>query len=198
VKPKVLIWRLLSGRDRLSRPEKDEILERILARVDRRGRRARRIGLAVGLAGAAAAIALMLARTDQDGGDEIAARGPDSAVAALAVGCDPGEPAICDRGDRLVFDLDGTAGFRHFAAFARGPGGVVIWYVDGAEIGDSVRDGVLDRAVELGDHGPGEYRVYGVFSLEPLGREAIRDRFVDGAADLGPGTRVITRELVVR
>ena len=150
--------------------------------------------LGTACAAAAALVLVLLSREDPDR-DGFAPRGQGAASAELALVCDGG----CRRGDTVVLDLGATAGFRYLSVFARGPGGQVTWYVDAADLETRLRDGIFDRKIALAaGQPPGRYDIYGIFSDEPLTREAIRARFTPGAADIGPGTAVITRELEVR
>jgi hypothetical protein len=209
VSSRSLIPRLLSGRNRLSRPEKDEILANVLGEVTP-GRRVRgRHGVLLALAGAVGILVLvpLAMRGGPDGARDAAfsARGISSAAAGFELVCPDGRPGICLQGDTLLFDLSGSAGHDYFAAFARHQDGTVIWYFpespDGKslELARSLSEGVLRRGVAVGDeHQPGRYRVHGIFSDTALTRDDIKERFEDGAHDLGPGTAVTTRELTVR
>lgn len=199
-----LMPRLLSGRNSLSRVEKDRILERVLAEVAPARRFAPRPLHWVGAAAAVAGLVLVAAILTRDGREpELAARGGAAAVAGLAVSC-PGSPSgACRPASTMVFDLSRSGGYRYFAAFGRRSDGTVLWYFPVAggrsvDLEAGLRDGLLDRGVRLGaDHPPGRYRIHGIFSVEPLDREAIRARFRPGAEDLGPGTAVVVTDLVV-
>ena len=184
--------RLLSGRRALSRPEKEAILDRVLAQVAPRARWRR--GAAVGaLAVAAAAGALLLVPRSPH--DELTARGGELPP-GFEVTC---APAPCTTGSKLVFDVapggaaSGSAAY--FAAVAR-RGDLRIWYFPSTAGGRSVPvprgGGVLDTGIVLGaEHAPGSYVIESVFSAVPLDRAAIR-------AILERGSPTATRELVVR
>jgi len=191
VTAKHLIPRLLAGRDRLSRLEKEEILDNVLrASAPRRSR----WWLAALPAFALAALVLVLALPRSGGrGSEFTARGGGKPVATFAATCNP-----CTPGGTLLFDTHGTTGFRYFAAFAKRADGTVLWYFP-AESGASVdlvsqpTHGVLDRGIVIGpEHAPGTYRVYAVFSNEPLTRQQIRERFESGTL------RIVEQELIVK
>ena len=131
--------------------------------------------------------------------DELAARGGGAPVAALKLHC----AEACSTGAKLLFDLDGTTGYRYFAAFARRGDGVVLWYFPDTPDGTSVEleaantRGVLDRSIVLGgEHAPGHYQVFGVFSQAPLTRAQLHAAFTGDSA--GPGTAVVAQELDVR
>jgi len=194
------IPRLLAGRDRLSRPEKEEILEAVLAGVAP-ARSTRWWWLTAPAVVAAAAVTLLVAAPWRESGprDELAARGGGTPSAALKLHC----AEACTTGAKLLFDLDGTSGYRYFAAFARRGDGVVLWYFPDTPEGTSVdldaakTSGVLDRSIVLGgEHTPGRYQIYGVFSQAPLTRAQLHEAFTGDSA--GPGTAVVAQELDVR
>ncbi len=205
--PKHLIPRLLSGKNQLSRSEKDEIFENVLGQVAP----PRRSGwlLAPGLVLASVA-ALVIVPLAMNSGDEdpthtgFAARGQSSASGAFSMACTNSGDA-CQLGDKLVFDLSLSAGYQYFAAFAKRNDGAVIWYFPELPTGESLdldqrlQHGVLDRGVILGsDHRAGRYQVYGIFSAEPLTRTKIKERFEVGATEIGSGTAVVAQELAIR
>ena len=188
-----LVSRLLAGRDALSRVEKDELLEGIVAE---RPRRARWVWLALPALAAAALVLLLVRPAHHD--DELAARGGSGAFAALHVTCSP----ACEPGGKLVFDLHGTTGYRYFAAFGKRADGTVLWYfpaTDDATSLDVPANGVVDRTIVLGpEHPAGTYEIYGVFSNAPLGRTAIRTGFDPVRMTAGAATAVVSEEIVVR
>ncbi|NVB81734.1 MAG: hypothetical protein HOV81_25290 [Kofleriaceae bacterium] len=198
VKSKHGLSRLLAGRDRLSRLEKEHILDQVLAQTAP-PRRTRWWLAAMPAVAAAVTILLVLAPWHRE--PEFAARGGNQAVGAFKPTCAHG----CGTGDKIVFDLAGTTGYRYFAAFSQRADGTVLWYFPGSDADTSVElaqglgSGVLDRGIVIGsEHPAGTYRVYGVFSTEPLSRKEIRDRFDDVHVTAGPGTSVVVQELVVR
>jgi hypothetical protein len=189
--------RLLSGRRGLSRPEKEAILDGVLARVAPRPwwRRPAAIGV-LAVAAAAATAVLMIRPAPPDprsgGGDEFTARG-GALPASFEVSC---VPAPCATGSKLVFDVTSTGGAGYFAAFARrADGDLVIWYFPSAAAARSrplpAGGGVLDTGIALGaEHPPGRYAIEGVFSSTPLDRPAIRAQVERGAA--------VVREMIVQ
>jgi hypothetical protein len=204
VSSKYLIARLLSGRNRLTRWEKDVIFARVMGKTAPR-RTMRWPTLALGLAGAAAAFVLLpwgLRGHERAAEDGFASRGGASA-AGLGLVCSGQPSSICRLGQTLMFDLQDSH-YRYFAAFARRDDGRVIWYFPEAPTGRSVdlrersSAGVLDRGISLdATHGAGRYQVYGIYSAAPLSRDDIKARFQPGSGDLGPETSVATRELLV-
>jgi hypothetical protein len=164
--------RLLAGRRGLSRPEKDAILGAVLARVDRRPLRR---GLVIGAltAAAAAAMIALLVRPR----DELTVKGGELAP-GFEVTC---LPAPCTVGSKLVFDITSTGDATYFAAWGHMERGsafsgssTFIWYFPASRrIPDG--GGVLDTGIVVGpEHEPGTYTIEGVFSTEPLDRDAIR------------------------
>ena len=186
--------RLLSGRDRLGRIEKDAVLVSVLDGVAPPSARARRWWwFALPALAAAAIVALLIIPRGKH--DDFTAKGTGEAAASFAPTCGA-EP--CARGGKLLFDLHGTTGYLYFAAFARGSDGTVIWYT--TERALDLRSGVLADAIAIGDeHAPGTYRVYGVFSYAPLGRDQIKALFDDaGHVKADPKITVVEKELVIR
>src|SRR5687767_8072174 len=197
--------RLLAGKNRLGRIEKDAIFERVLSEVAPRRRPWFWFALP---ALATAAIAIVLLRPSEE--PEFGARGGGKPVASFMPTCGGKVPAAtteiraivpvaqCARGDKLLFDLHGTSGYRYFAAFTRDGDGNVIWYVDGKPL--ALRDGVFKDAVVIGDeHVPGTHLVYAVFSTKPLSRDRIKAMFADLAnGSLGKGSRVIVKGIEVQ
>lgn len=201
-----LVARLLSGRDRLGRVEKDAMREHILDATASPARAPRRVAaMLVAGALAAAGVVLFLQRAPRQGeAPEFASRGAVGPIAALRATCGHGDQP-CRRGDQLVFDLAGARGYRYLAAFAQRDDGTVVWYFpadDGGvsvDLGEHVKRGALDRSAVIdAQHTPGRYRLYAIFSTGPLTRAAIRERFAPERADLGPNTAVVARELVVQ
>jgi hypothetical protein len=166
----------------------------------------RRPAVLLALAGAAAAILALPwvigDRRDRPAEEPFAARG--AAPADFGLVCTGQPDGGCHPGQKLMFDLQGGA-YRYFAAFARRDDGTILWYFPDSPAGHSIElagrlpHGVLDRGVALDErHGAGHYQVIGIYSAVPLTRDEIKARFRPGAADLGPGTSVVTRELAVQ
>ena len=186
--------RLLAGRNRLGRIEKDAILEHVLAEVAPKRQRAWWWFALPAVAIAALAVFFVWPRAEDDA---FTAKGGAQATASFAPTCGA---APCARGGKLLFDLQGTTGYRYFSAFARGGDGTVIWYATSRELATALQSGVLDETVLLGDeHAPGTYRVYGVFSQTPLDKDGIKALFDDaGRVRAAPGVEVVEKELVIR
>ena len=199
LKSKLALSRLLAGRNRLGRLEKEQILERVLAETRPR-RRSRWWFAAMPAIAAVVAIVLVLVPWRREGDDEFTARGAGSALGVFEPTC----PRGCRPGEKILFDFSGTSGYRYFAAFSQRADGTVLWYFPSSE-GDRSIDlaqhaaGVLEHGIVIGaEHAAGTYRVFGVFSHEPLSRAQIRERFDPAGVTAGPGTSVIEQELVVR
>ncbi|HEX6275180.1 MAG TPA: hypothetical protein VFZ53_19205 [Polyangiaceae bacterium] len=173
---------LLAG-GRLSGPQRDRILERVLdthARP-RAGRRVLFTTLAAALP-VAALIALAVrpapAPRETASADWLVPKGEPGA--ALVEAHCPGRPTgECRRGDRLIFQIDGAARGGHFAAYADCAGRERIWYFP-TETGElpSVPIGavhfVVPQAARVGDeHGDGRCTLH-LFLLEkPAERSSI-------------------------
>ncbi len=192
--------RLLSGRNRLSRLEKEQILDSVLAETAPR-RRSRWWFAAVPAVAAALVLVLVLVPSGRGAQGDFTARGAGHALGAFEPTCAGG----CMTGSKMLFDVAGTEGYRYFAAFSQRADGTVLWYFPSSDDATSIElaqqagIGVLDRGIVIGrEHPAGTYRVFGVFSTEPLTRQQIRERFDDVNVTAGPGTSVIERELVVR
>ena len=184
--------RLLSGRDRVGRIEKDAILADVLDGVASSSARATRWWwFALPAIAAAALVAFLIIPRKTE---EFTAKGSGEAAASFAPSCGA-QP--CARGGKLLFDLHGTTGYAYFAAFARGSDGTVIWYTTERTL--ELKAGVLADAVVIGDeHAPGTYRVYGVFSHVPLGRDAIKALFDETGKVTAKDVAVLEKELVIR
>jgi hypothetical protein len=182
-----LSGRLLAGRDVPSILEKEAMLSAVMPRSSRRW-----LWATAPAVFAAAALSFVLWPRSTG---ELAARGSSVANARLTLAC----PTGCGAGHKLIFDLEGTSGYRYFAAFARDRSDEVIWYFPQPnEMSTPVID-VLSRAIVFGpEHTPGIYQVYGVFSDQPLTRDAIKARFDPKLMTAGAGAKVIVRELVVQ
>jgi hypothetical protein len=179
--------RLLSGRSGPSVLEKERMLAAILDQTVPAPRpRLRYWALGSGLAAMAAAALLMLAplgegeltRRGSGPGAEPpqlgAARAPQLRVSCVA----GGRASPCTEGATLAFEVAAGAGLPYLALFGQRTDGTVVWYAPSPE-GASARIGeeraVLPQAARLAaeDASPG-YRVYGVFSKQPLDRAAIK------------------------
>jgi hypothetical protein len=194
-----LISRLLAGRDRVSRVEKDAILDGVLGAAP--VPRARWPWLVLPALAAAAALFVIAPWHASAPSSGFTARGGSQPVATFNATCAGG----CTQGAKLVFDLHGATGYRYFAAFAQRGDGKALWYFPtadnaiGVDLATLPATGVLDRTVVLGaEHPAGRYRIYGVFSHEPLTRAAIRDAFEPAALTAGEGTEVVTTDVEVR
>ena len=193
-----IVPRLLAGRDRLSRIEKDAIFEQVMATLPAPRRSRWWLTVAVPALAVIALVAWRV-RATPEVVSEFASRGGTGPVATMHVTC-----GACTSRDKLVFDVHGTTGYRYFAAFAQRADGTVLWYFPATadatslDLATQPASGILGVAITLGaDHPPGAYRVFGVFSHAPLARDALRDRFDPAALSAGPNTRVIATEVVV-
>jgi len=182
--------RLLSGRAGLCFDEKEEILRNVLRRTGRERHAPGRRMWMVGLAGAAAAVVLLVAaglvwvlpKTDPD---ELSARGISGSPYGFELACTVGGSAeACRPGGKLIFRLEVPPGRPYFSSFSIRPDGTVVWYFPGSGAASSIdtagrlSTGVLDLGIELDEEQPpGDYRVFGLFSKMPLLRDQIRSVF---------------------
>jgi hypothetical protein len=203
------LLRLLSGKNRLSAAEKEDILAGVLARVEEPGPIQRRRVLLFSLGGAAAALAVVLIvvirpRSDSVHRDEgapgvFASRGgePAASFEARCAGADG--VRTCRAGDKLLFEVAGGSGAEYFSAFARRGDGAVIWYFpaegeSSPALAERAPRGVLDSGFLLGpEHPPGRYTVVGLFSPRPLSRDQVRETVAAPADDV----IAVSRELVI-
>ena len=200
MKGKPVIGRLLAGRNRLSRVEKEQILDNVLAEVAP-PRRKRWLLAAMPAIAAAVIVLLVLAPWRTREQNDFTTRGAGNAIGAFEPMC----AHICTTGAKMLFDLNGTTGYRYFAAFSQRADGTVLWYFPSSDeassldLAQQLGSGVLEQGIVLGsEHSAGTYRVFGVFSNEPLSRAQIRDRFDPARVTAGAGTSVVEQELVVR
>jgi hypothetical protein len=221
VTSKLALSRLLSGRNRLSRLEQEQILDGVLGAVAPRKKLRWWFAVMPAVAAAAALLVVLAPWRGPPRGDDFTARGGGQALGMFTPSCahqppqrrsallrapaQLGRAHDCRAGDKLLFDLDGTVGYRYFAAFSQRGDGAVLWYFPSSDEATSVElprqlgSGVLDRGVVLGgEHDAGTYRVFGVFSNAPLTRAQLRARFDDERRTAGPGTEVVERELIIR
>lgn len=193
------LLRLLSGKNRLSAAEKEDILTGVLARVEEPTPVQRRRALLFSLSGAAAALAVVLIVMIRPGGDEFASRGgqPAASFEARCAGADG--VRTCRAGDKLLFEVTGGSGAEYFAAFARRGDGAVIWYFpaegeSSPALAERAPRGVLDSGILLGpEHPPGRYTVVGLFSPRPLSRDQVRETVAAPADDV----IAVSRELEI-
>ena len=202
--------RLLAGRDRMSRMDKERVFDTVCAELaaSEPAQPRRRRYLIAALAGATAIAAIvpviLLTRSSTDDG-ELVARGGDGAPSfVLRCGASAGT-GPCDRGETVAFDIARTAASHaHFAAFAqRESDGLIIWYFPATRDATSIdlarhtERGLIDVGIMLGaEHEPGAYRVYGVFGPRPLSRDDVKAAVQ--ADEAGDDIAVVTRTLVVK
>lgn len=177
--------RLLSGRNRMSVIEREQVLAQVLQQTARPSAARRLAPWLLGSAAAAASLALLLLLlpgTPASQG-EFASRG-NGAQQGFALSCvDATGPGDCHRGSRLLFQTWAPAGQPYFASLARGSDGTILWY---APSGDQERSldtrqagpgGVLATGIQIGpEHPAGRLTVYGLFSAAPLDKAEVRAR----------------------
>ena len=170
--------RLLSGRPGLSRPEKEEILDAVLAEVAPQEEVAERrgwFGVVGALVAAAAALVLVLVPGPAPEEETLTARGAGDKPVLTVVCAATSEAGRCNRGGELLFELADARRWRHAAVFAFREDDTVIWYDDDAALEHDGATVLLPLRAKLGaDHPPGRYDVAAVLSTRPLDRATIR------------------------
>jgi hypothetical protein len=202
-----LAHRLLGGARTLSRPEKEDILDAVLAEVaPERSRSARHAWLGVALACTAAGVLTVVLAPKpmrQLAAEGFVARGGPDVEPQLSVLCaEDFGPGRCRSGSQFMFEVAGAQRWTHLALYAERSDDVVLWYVpaepDGRSIAldDTAPLALLPEQVHLGDdHPPGRYEVVGVFSNRALDRGEVED-VVFGRASFP--AQVVLREVVVQ
>jgi hypothetical protein len=200
------VARLLSGRNAPSVLEKEQLFERIYARVAPAPRRAVWYRLGLAAAGAAVLVGALWLRVRPAPlaqSQEFAARGAQlEATESFRLLCSGVALTSCKSGSTLGFELFGLSVPRYFAAFARRGDGPVIWYTPSPEgvtagVAPSASAVLLEQGVSLGsEHAPGQYLVYGVFSSESLSRAQIKAALGQDLRGRA-GMNVVVRELEV-
>jgi len=182
--------RLLSGQDRLSIIEKEQILQAVL-QAKPVGERSLPWGLTMRLGAATAGLLLVvwMAWFIADPAPGAFTSRGTSDRGSFALAClGQGSGLHCQRGDRLLFRVSPPAGKPFFSAIANRPDGVTLWYFPSDE-GQSVPidqnnfQGVLSVGVAMGeDHLHGRIEVLGLFSAMPLNKAQIRARVLSAPA----------------
>lgn len=169
---------LLSG-GRLSGKDHDRILGRVLDRSGG-GVRPWRLTAAIGLLTSAALALLVLVpwRAHPAGHEQwLAAKGEPGPI--LRARCPARVEGTCRRGDRLVFETDGTTEGGLLAAYAEGPSGERIWYFPAADghlatVPAHEGYGVAREIAEIGnEHSVGRYRLHLFLLAKPVDRASL-------------------------
>jgi hypothetical protein len=201
--------RLLSGRPGLSRPEKEEILDAVLARTaaapaaePRQHHGLAGVLLAV-FAGAAGVLLVASPSSTPPMTDEFTARGAPTGPSLTAVCAATSVAGTCASGGELLFELADAGAWSHVALFAFREDGTAIWYAPQHDDGESLafeREPamtLLPRRVRLDDEHPaGRYTVAAVLSRRPLHRPEIREIYEHPEAH--SDARVLETEVQIR
>ncbi len=169
---KPLLNRLLSGKEALSEIDKEEVLGHVLKKVIALERPWWTTLKPWGLIATCTAAVLMVT-VFHEPPSEFVPRGQNKP--SLNLTCTTqGVANDCREGSRLLFKVN-PGGFRFFAALARGPAQQTLWYFTQVDLEAHSRDGVLDRAADIGaEHQTGTYEVIGVFSAAPLDKTEVK------------------------
>lgn len=189
------VSRLLSGRDSLSRPEHESILDAVLEATAAEtaeavsGAAKTRWWWPAGLAALmAVGLAVWLLPSDPPTPE------PDEAFVArggaegpqLELHCEP----TCRAEGRVSLEIADAEGFEHVAVFSFREDGAVIWYAPATDAGASAvlpdaPRGLLPFQIEIdGEHPPGRYEVVAMFSKTPLDRAAVRAAYEAKSAEV--------------
>jgi hypothetical protein len=196
--------RLLSGRDEMSRLEKDQTLEQVLRETGRSPLlRARRAWLVAAIS-AAAGVLVAPSVWHRLAPGEFQARGAaPAATPTMTLRCLDGPLGgrhACRPGGRLAFEVVPAGSARYFAAYAQRPDGAVIWYYPSKDarsldLAEGAAHGLLGRAIVLGaEHVSGKYKVAGVFTTRAMTRGELKAELTRRAGQPRE-TVVVEREL---
>jgi hypothetical protein len=189
--------RLLSARNRLSVREKEDILQKLLSQSppgNDSSFRYRRWILSGALVAAVTVMGILIGIGDfsrtrtSPSKDQYQPRGSALAAILLKIRCVRSTDADrCRPGDKLAFQVRGTADKPWFAAFSTAAGNSsVVWYYPQTSDKRSIAwqtadsDGWLPEGFIIGENQmPGTHLMYGIFSRSPLTRKQIRMLFQD-------------------
>lgn len=166
------IDRILSGRNQPSVPEREAVFDEVFKKLEAAGEvgnrtRARlawgRPLMALALGGVLALAITVLSPREA----EFGSRGANQNNVELR--CSDG----CRKGSTLVVTVASNAPY--FSAFSQAPDGTVTWYFTSQTLENGRHP--LRQAIRIGDHAVGTHKLFGLFTQEPLTREALRARF---------------------
>ncbi len=167
----------LLARGRLSGPQRDRILERVLEKTDSSRRfRLKHVLLAAPLVAAAAALILVVPKLRDRA--EFSAKGRGGSLVEAT--CSEGPLSACPIGSTLFFRFDGLSEPAYVQAFATpsSPGeGERVWYfptssVPAPRLAANAASELLQKAVVVGpEHSANAYQITVVLSAQPLTRD---------------------------
>jgi hypothetical protein len=168
----------LLARGRLSGPQRERILDRVLEATARPGRlRLKHVIVAAPLVAAAAALVLV---SRQDEAPSFSPKGDKSST--IETTCSGGLLSACPIGSKLVFRFDGVSEPAYVQAYATPSppnAGDRIWYfptsaVPAPQLTAHAESEVLQKGVLIGpEHSAGGYRITLVLSARPLTRDEL-------------------------
>lgn len=176
----------LLARGKLSGPEADAILERILETLDREKKpsKLRALPYWAGAALAAAAAVLLFINVPHDPGGEMITESGD--LSGLRVSCEDGELTACPGSAKLVFEVTGKKASGFLSAYAEpiGHEGERVFYYSKEDGSAKLQGDSAVRPRRLTK--PGRYRVHAMIAERPLTREELvrAASGLDGARDL--------------
>lgn len=185
----------LLARGRLSGPQRDRILERVLDKTanTRRLRLKRVVMVAAPLVAAAAAL-ILVPRLEKS--SDFSGKGAGGSV--IEATCSGGLLSACPIGATLVFRFDGVSTPAYVQAYATPSppnAGERVWYfptsvVPAPQLTANAPSEVLQKAVVIGpEHSANAYEITVVLSAEPLSKEEL-------LLQQGSGGQAIHREAI--
>jgi hypothetical protein len=167
--------RLLAQEKRLSGPEADAILERVLAKVEREEKRPRAIRAFTSVALAAAAAVLLVVYVPR-APDERQHTVEEGDMSPLVVSCSPGTLSACPSSSALVFTLKNARASGVLSAYAEplGPGAEPVFYFSKEDGSASLDEGTRSRSVRLpAAQDGGRYRIHALLAPRALSRQEL-------------------------
>ena len=165
--------RLLAQEKRLSGPEADAILERVLAKVEREEKRPRAIRAFTGVALAAAAAVLLVVYVPR-APDEPRHTEESGGLSPLRVSCSPGTLSACPSSSALAFTLTDAHASGVLSAYAEplGQGREPVFYFSKEDGSASLDEGT--RSVRLtAAQGSGRYVIHVLLARRALSRQEL-------------------------
>jgi hypothetical protein len=172
----------LLARGRLSGPQRDRVLEKVLAKTARpRSLRLKYVALVAPLVAAAAAL-ILLPKAPRTAGEESKFSGKGSAGSSVEATCSSGSLSACPVGSTLVFRFDGVSSAAYVHAYATPSppsAGERVWYfptstVPAPRLVATVPAEVLRKAVVVGpEHSASAYQITIVLNAQPLTRDQV-------------------------
>lgn len=167
----------LLAKGRLSRPEKERILQEVLSSAAPARSVKRRPWMFAGAFGfAVALVAAVVVWPKAPAPSEFRSKSAGALGPSVRAGC----PSGCSRGAKLLFETERLDAPLHLAAFSIAPDGARIWYFPAAgQLAPKVEPGraraVFPKAARIGpEHKPGVYTVHLMLLSKPLTQRGLQ------------------------